>query len=227
MNQTPQVRGHSAGSAPRPTQPVTRSPSHPRGSGSEGPPHSYPHRAPSPRGPPRCELILRKDQPCIIRSQESEYNTVDLPSGTSRGAECGAAAAPGWAAGGSGYGRLVDQVKYIRNNYFPTGRPPILYPRAAPIPDVLPRGAAASPTASLVQFDTEKGFTEQHSSSGCKVARVTSPRVPWTLRCSRRMLPAAVLLEDPPPGPCGTAHWTFPRYRDPHSPQAKAILSAE
>lgn len=34
------------------------------------------------------------------------------------------------AAGCSGYGRLVDQVKYIRNNYFPTGRPPILYPKA-------------------------------------------------------------------------------------------------
>lgn len=33
--------------------------------------------------------------------------------------------------------------------------------------------------ASLMDFDTEKGFTEQHSSSRCKVARVTSPRVPW------------------------------------------------
>lgn len=30
-----------------------------------------------------------------------------------------------------------------------------------------------------MDFDTEKGFTEQHSSSRCKVARVTSPRVPW------------------------------------------------
>lgn len=33
-------------------------------------------------------------------------------------------------------------------------------------------------SASLEGFDTEKGFTEQHSSSRCKVARVTSLRVP-------------------------------------------------
>lgn len=41
-------------------------------------------------------------------------------------------------AGCGGYGRLVDQVKYIRNNYFPTGRPSLLYPGAVLIPAFFP-----------------------------------------------------------------------------------------
>lgn len=81
-------------------------------------------------------------------------------------------------AGCSGHRRLVDQVKYIRNNYFPAGRPSVPYPRAEMIPHSSLRCRGLH-SASLEGFDTEKGFTEQHSSSRCKVARVTSLRVPW------------------------------------------------
>lgn len=103
--------------------------------------------------------------------------SLQVPAGVLSG---GAAAGPGpRGAGCSGCGRLVDQVKYIRNNYFPTGRPSVLYPRAELRLTFLPEAPRPpSETASLVGFDTEKGFTEQHSSSRCKVARVTSPRVP-------------------------------------------------
>lgn len=78
-----------------------------------------------------------------------------------------------WIRTASGPGEVHS--KQLLSNWS-TIRP---VPQSGAATDVLPRGAPASESASLVEFDTEKGFTEQHSSSRCKVARVTSPRVPW------------------------------------------------